>query len=99
MKITAVWDVTPYSLAKSYRLHLLACWFWRTYFFDPEDGSDMFLRNVGRNSKEYTASYPRRWYSSTSNPTYVLELYVLKMGPKSRNLDCYHLYVFFVTRM
>jgi hypothetical protein len=27
MKITAVWDVTPYSLAKSYRLHLLACWF------------------------------------------------------------------------
>jgi hypothetical protein len=36
-----------------------ACW---TYFFDPEDGGDMFLRNVGWNSTDYTASYPRRWY-------------------------------------
>jgi hypothetical protein len=41
--------------------HLLACW---TNFFDPEDGGDMFLRNVGWNSTDYTASYPRRWYSS-----------------------------------
>jgi hypothetical protein len=30
------------------------------YFFDPEDGGDMFLRNVGSNSTDYTASYPRR---------------------------------------
>jgi hypothetical protein len=37
------------------------CW---TYFFDPEDGGDMFLRNVGWNSTDYTASYPRSWYSS-----------------------------------
>jgi hypothetical protein len=28
-------------------------------FFDPEDGGDMFLRNIGRNS-DYTASHPRR---------------------------------------
>jgi hypothetical protein len=27
-------------------------------FFDPEDGSDMFLRNVGKT--DYTALYPRR---------------------------------------
>jgi hypothetical protein len=27
--------------------HLLACWFCCTYFFDPDDGSDMFLRNFG----------------------------------------------------
>jgi hypothetical protein len=33
-------------------------------FFDPEDGGDMFLRNVGCNSTDYTASYVRRWYSS-----------------------------------
>jgi hypothetical protein len=39
----------------------LVCW---TYFFDPEDGGDMFLRNVGWNSTDYTASYSRRWYSS-----------------------------------
>jgi hypothetical protein len=35
------------------------------YFFDPEDGGDMFLRNFGCNSTDYTASHPRRWYSST----------------------------------
>jgi hypothetical protein len=29
-------------------------------FFDPEDGGDMFLRNVGCNSTDYTVSYPRR---------------------------------------
>jgi hypothetical protein len=33
-------------------------------FFDPEDGGDTFLRNVGYNSTDYTASYPRRRYSS-----------------------------------
>jgi hypothetical protein len=37
------------------------CW---TYFFDTEDGGDMYLRNVGLNSTDYTASYSRRWYSS-----------------------------------
>jgi hypothetical protein len=29
-------------------------------FFDPEDGGDMFLRNVNRLSTDYTESYPRR---------------------------------------
>jgi hypothetical protein len=33
-------------------------------FFSPEDGSDMLLRNVGWLSTDYTALYPRRWYSS-----------------------------------
>jgi hypothetical protein len=31
---------------------------------NPEDGGDMFLRNVGCISTDYTASHPRRWYSS-----------------------------------
>jgi hypothetical protein len=39
--------------------HLLARWF-AELFFDPEDGGDTFLRNVGCNSTDYTASYPRR---------------------------------------
>jgi hypothetical protein len=46
--------------------HLLgydAGWF-AELFFDPEDGGDTFLRNVGYNSTDYPASYPRRWYSS-----------------------------------
>jgi hypothetical protein len=30
-------------------------------FFDPEDGGDIFLRNVGGHSTDYTAYYPRRF--------------------------------------
>jgi hypothetical protein len=45
--------------------HLLACWFLAELnFFDPEDGGDMFLQNVSRHSTDYTALYPRIWYSS-----------------------------------
>jgi hypothetical protein len=29
-------------------------------FFDPEDGRDMFLRNVGLFSTDYTVLYPWR---------------------------------------
>jgi hypothetical protein len=36
-------------------------------FYDPEDGGDAFLRNVGYHSTHYTASYPRRSYSYISN--------------------------------
>jgi hypothetical protein len=35
------------------------CW----TFFDPEDGGDMLLRNVGCYSTDYMASYPSRWHS------------------------------------
>jgi hypothetical protein len=30
-------------------------------FFEPEDGSDTFLRNVGGLSTDCTTLYPRRW--------------------------------------
>jgi hypothetical protein len=43
---------------------LVFCW---TYFFDPEDGGDMFLRSVGWNSTDYTASNPTRLYSPRCN--------------------------------
>jgi hypothetical protein len=36
-------------------------------FFDPEDGGDIFFRNVGWLSMDYTALYPRRKYSSRIN--------------------------------
>jgi hypothetical protein len=43
-------------------------------FVDPEDGGDMFLRNVGCVSTDYTASHPRiilfiTTVVKTSNPT------------------------------
>jgi hypothetical protein len=40
--------------------HLLSAGFFFGFFIDPEDGSDMFLRNVGWLPAEYKALYPRR---------------------------------------
>jgi hypothetical protein len=40
--------------------HLLALWFDARLIFNPEDGGDSFLRNVG-SYMDYTAPYPRRW--------------------------------------
>jgi hypothetical protein len=41
---------------------ILLTGFGSTYFFHPEGGGDMFLQNLGWNSTDYSASYPRRWY-------------------------------------
>jgi hypothetical protein len=43
--------------------HLLARCF-AELFYNPEDGGDTFLRNVRYHSTHFTASYPRRRYSS-----------------------------------
>jgi hypothetical protein len=55
------WVATDVSEEHMVACHPITCW---NYFFNPEDGGDMFLRNVGCNSTDYTASHPRRWYSS-----------------------------------
>jgi hypothetical protein len=63
MKSANFWDITPCSLLKVTGP--------RTCFhagilldlFDPEDRDDMFLRNVGWLSTDYTSLYPRRYYS------------------------------------
>jgi hypothetical protein len=54
--------------------------------FDPEDGGDMFLRNISWLSTDHTGLYPRRWYSSTSIiiPSFVrfyYTLYVFLISP------------------
>jgi hypothetical protein len=63
------WDITPCSplsvnrrFGGTYRQ--LSRWFLVQLIFYPEDGGDMFIRNVGWHSTDYTASYSRRWYSS-----------------------------------
>jgi hypothetical protein len=45
---------------KSSAWYLLHTGFLRGLFFDPEDGGDMYLRNVGGISTGYAALYPRR---------------------------------------
>jgi hypothetical protein len=60
-------NVTPCSLLKVNLRSLLATCFHAGFLlglFDPEDGGDMFLRNVGRLSTDYTALSPRRQYFS-----------------------------------
>jgi hypothetical protein len=52
MKSIIFWDMTPCSP--------LSCNNLLNYFFDLEDGGDMFFRHVGCNSTDYTESYPRR---------------------------------------
>jgi hypothetical protein len=51
MKSTIFWDITPCSPLKDNRGALLATSFRAGFFpgllFGPEDGGDMFLRNVG----------------------------------------------------
>jgi hypothetical protein len=56
MKSSIFWDITPYGPLKVYRrcgeAKSSACYplharFLLGSFFDPEDGGEMFLRNVG----------------------------------------------------
>jgi hypothetical protein len=55
---------TVYQFSGWQVILLATCLLAGNYFFDPEYGGDMFLRNVGCNSTDYTVSHPRRWYSS-----------------------------------
>jgi hypothetical protein len=54
----------PSSEQTSSTCYLLHAGFLLGLFFDPKDGGNMFLRNVGRLSMDYTALYPRRQNSS-----------------------------------
>jgi hypothetical protein len=40
-------------------------------FFDPEDGGNMFLQNIGQLSTDYKALYPR-WQSSTKRFVFIV---------------------------
>jgi hypothetical protein len=59
------------SRARNQRALLATCFhagFLSGLFFNPEDGGDMFLRNVGWLSTEYMALYPRRQNPSENIP-------------------------------
>jgi hypothetical protein len=65
------WDITPCIPFESQRWkqavgssHLLSSAILLGLFLDPEEGGDMFLRNVGRLSTDYNALYPRIYKSS-----------------------------------
>jgi hypothetical protein len=68
MKNAVFWDVAPCRSCVNRRFggtSAATCsgWFLARGFFYPEDGGDIFLRNVGSH-KIYTAPHPRRRYSS-----------------------------------
>jgi hypothetical protein len=70
MKSTIFWDITPCrplsqpTFRRKISIALIASCFHADFFLDlffyPEDGGDMFLRNVGRLSTDYMALCPRR---------------------------------------
>jgi hypothetical protein len=70
-KFSIFWDIAPCSTYMSrrfggtYHFCLDTCprWFLVRLIFDPEDGDDTFLQNVG-SCTYYTALYPRRWHFS-----------------------------------
>jgi hypothetical protein len=49
------WDIKQAELP----CYLLHADFFLGPFFDPEDGGDVFLCNIGRLSTDYTSLYPR----------------------------------------
>jgi hypothetical protein len=53
-------------------------------FFDPEDGGDMFLRNVGLLSTDYTALYPRGQKSSECQLLHIFQLFSFQFSWYSR---------------
>jgi hypothetical protein len=69
MKSSVFWDITPCSPVKLNKRLLPCCLLHASFSLgllsDPDDGGDMFLRNVGWLSPHYTALYPRRQNSSS----------------------------------
>jgi hypothetical protein len=54
MSVADFWDIEPCRLYVNLLRAILV-----RLIFDPEDGADTFLRNVGSHT-DYTALYPRR---------------------------------------
>jgi hypothetical protein len=55
-------NVTPCSLVDIHR-HLEETYFLLKIFYDPEDGGNMYFRNVSGILPDYMAFHPRKWYS------------------------------------
>jgi hypothetical protein len=53
--------VPPSSVSKSKLSNLLLVGPLLSLFFNPENGDDIFSRNLGQILPNYTASYPRGW--------------------------------------
>jgi hypothetical protein len=56
---------------------LLYASFLLNLFFDPADGGDMFLRNIGWLSTDYTALYPRRYNHRYDNLRFYIVMFIV----------------------
>jgi hypothetical protein len=56
-------DILEELIASIFRAPTCSHWFLVHGFLYPEDGSDIFLQNIGSH-KIYVVPHPRRWYSS-----------------------------------
>jgi hypothetical protein len=69
MNVAIFWDIAPvipYLKRLATFCKLVSC----LADFDPEDGGDTRLRNVGSHT-EYAALYPRRWHKIRTGLIYV----------------------------
>jgi hypothetical protein len=92
MKSSVFSNITPCS-----PLEFATCFlagFLLGLFLDPENGSDMFLRNVAWLSMDYTTLYPRR-----QNTSYSFRFYnTTKLGLAFQSLPLSHYFYYLSTK-
>jgi hypothetical protein len=76
---------------------LFAIWFRSGFlldlFFDPEDGGDMFLRNVGWLSTDYMALYTRR-QCSPNKKFIILVKFILRKPQTKSEISAYFFFIY-----
>jgi hypothetical protein len=85
MKSSIFWDITARSPLKARNQHEApACYLAPSLFFNPEDGGDKLLRNIGYLSVDYTILYIRTQYISVSLHRQPLKGHALTERVRSR---------------
>jgi hypothetical protein len=84
MALQSFFGPWPFLQFRNLFLHICSRWFLARGFFYPEDGGDIFLRNVGSH-KIYTAPHPRRRHSSSILADHLLGLHSVQFYQTTRH--------------